>query len=47
MKCRAWRRHGGHIARTATALKLPKTTLADKVRKHGLGAAAGADDPVA
>jgi two-component system C4-dicarboxylate transport response regulator DctD len=41
----ALRRHGGHIARTATALKLPKTTLADKVRKHGLGAAAGADDP--
>lgn len=43
----ALRRHGGHIARTATALKLPKTTLADKVRKHGLGAAAGADDPLA
>ena len=43
----ALRRHGGHIARTATALKLPKTTLADKVRKHGLGAAAGADDPAA
>ena len=43
----ALRRHGGHIARTATALKLPKTTLADKVRKHGLGAAAAADDPAA
>ncbi|MEK8051437.1 sigma-54 dependent transcriptional regulator [Ideonella sp. DXS22W] len=31
-------RQGGNIARSAAALGCPKTTLADKIRKHGLGA---------
>ena len=34
----ALRREGGHLGRSATALRIPKTTLADKVRKHGLQA---------
>ncbi|NDY93286.1 sigma-54-dependent transcriptional regulator [Ideonella livida] len=34
------KRQGGNIARTAKALRIPKTTLADKIRKHGLGAQA-------
>lgn len=38
----ALRRHGGHIGRSAAALQVPKTTLADKVRKHGL-AGTGSD----
>ena len=29
-------RHGGSITRAAQALRVPKTTLADKVRKYGL-----------
>ena len=37
----ALRRHGGHLGRSAQALKVPKTTLADKVRKYGLNAPAG------
>ena len=35
----ALQRHGGNVVQTARALKIPKTTLADKVRKHGLGRA--------
>ena len=30
------RRHGGSLARTAHALKVPKTTMHDKIRKYGL-----------
>ncbi|PXW96277.1 two-component system C4-dicarboxylate transport response regulator DctD [Sphaerotilus hippei] len=30
------RRQQGHVARTAKALNIAKTTLADKIRKHGL-----------
>ncbi|MEK8047612.1 sigma-54-dependent transcriptional regulator [Ideonella margarita] len=30
------RRQGGNIARSAQALRIPKTTLNDKIRKHGL-----------
>jgi two-component system C4-dicarboxylate transport response regulator DctD len=33
----ALERHGGHVGQTAKALRLPKTTLVDKIRKHGLG----------
>ncbi len=33
----ALQRHGGNVAQSALALKVPKTTLADKIRKHGLG----------
>ncbi|HSI51654.1 MAG TPA: sigma-54 dependent transcriptional regulator [Ideonella sp.] len=29
-------RHGGNVARTAQALRVPKTTLNDKIRKYGL-----------
>jgi two-component system C4-dicarboxylate transport response regulator DctD len=36
------KRQGGNIARTAKALRVAKTTLADKVRKYGLGSADGA-----
>jgi len=36
------KRQGGNIARTAKALRIAKTTLADKVRKHGLGHSEGA-----
>jgi DNA-binding NtrC family response regulator len=32
----ALERHGGHVGQTAKALHLPKTTLVDKIRKHGL-----------
>ncbi len=32
------RRQQGHVARTAKALRTAKTTLADKIRKHGLTA---------
>lgn len=32
----ALERHGGHVGQTAKALRLPKTTLVDKIRKHGL-----------
>jgi len=32
----ALRRHGGNIAATARALHVAKTTLNDKIRKHGL-----------
>ncbi|MBQ0931857.1 sigma-54-dependent Fis family transcriptional regulator [Ideonella sp. 4Y16] len=39
----ALRRHGGHLGRSAQALKVPKTTLADKLRKYGLNAQAGSD----
>jgi two-component system C4-dicarboxylate transport response regulator DctD len=34
-------RHDGSIARTAKALRIAKTTLADKVRKYGLQASGG------
>ncbi len=34
----ALQRHGGNIARSALALRTPKTTLADKIRKYGLNA---------
>jgi two-component system C4-dicarboxylate transport response regulator DctD len=33
----ALKRQGGNIARTAKVLRVAKTTLADKVRKYGLG----------
>ena len=36
------KRQSGNIARTAKALRVAKTTLADKVRKYGLGSADGA-----
>ncbi|MFM2329668.1 MAG: hypothetical protein RLZZ494_1771 [Pseudomonadota bacterium] len=36
------KRQGGNIARTAKALRVAKTTLADKVRKYSLGSADGA-----
>ena len=32
----ALRRHGGSLARSAEALGVAKTTLHDKIRKHGL-----------
>jgi DNA-binding NtrC family response regulator len=38
----ALKRQDGNIARTAKALSTPKTTLADKIRKHGLSPAAEA-----
>jgi two-component system C4-dicarboxylate transport response regulator DctD len=34
----ALRQHGGSLARTAEALRVPKTTLHDKIRKYGLSA---------
>ena len=37
----ALQRHGGNIARSAQALRTPKTTLADKIRKYGLNAGDG------
>ncbi|GAB4088563.1 sigma-54-dependent transcriptional regulator [Hydrogenophaga soli] len=33
----ALKRHAGNVVQTARALRVPKTTLADKIRKHGLG----------
>lgn len=33
----ALERHAGHVGQTAKALRVPKTTLVDKIRKHGLG----------
>lgn len=33
----ALQRQGGNVGQTAKALRLPKTTLVDKIRKHGLG----------
>lgn len=33
----ALQRHAGNVVQTAKALRIPKTTLADKIRKHGLG----------
>ncbi|OPF65613.1 MULTISPECIES: sigma-54 dependent transcriptional regulator [Hydrogenophaga] len=33
----ALERHSGNVGQTAKALRLPKTTLVDKIRKHGLG----------
>ena len=32
------RRFGGNLTQTANALKVPKTTLHDKIRKYGLSA---------
>ncbi|MFC3684002.1 sigma-54-dependent transcriptional regulator [Hydrogenophaga luteola] len=32
----ALERHSGNVGQTAKALRLPKTTLVDKIRKHGL-----------
>ena len=32
----ALERHGGNVGQTAKALNVPKTTLVDKIRKHGL-----------
>jgi two-component system C4-dicarboxylate transport response regulator DctD len=29
-------RHGGNVGQTAKAIGVPKTTLVDKIRKHGL-----------
>ncbi|HLO94566.1 MAG TPA: sigma-54 dependent transcriptional regulator, partial [Burkholderiaceae bacterium] len=37
----ALQRHEGNIARSAQALRTPKTTLADKIRKYGLNAGEG------
>jgi len=39
------RRQGGHIARSAQALRIPKTTLSDKIRKYGLLDASAEDQP--
>ena len=33
----ALERHAGNVGQTAKALHIPKTTLVDKIRKHGLG----------
>ncbi|MDO9479126.1 MAG: sigma-54 dependent transcriptional regulator [Hydrogenophaga sp.] len=33
----ALQRHAGHVGQTAKALRIPKTTLVDKIKKHGLG----------
>ena len=33
----ALERHAGNVGQTAKALRIPKTTLVDKIRKHGLG----------
>ncbi len=33
----ALERHVGNVGQTAKALRIPKTTLVDKLRKHGLG----------
>lgn len=33
----ALERHAGNVGQTAKALRIPKTTLVDKLRKHGLG----------
>ncbi len=35
------RRHGGSLARSAEALRIPKTTLHDKIRKYGLQGSEG------
>ena len=35
----ALQRHGGNVVQTAKSLRIAKTTLADKIRKHGLGKA--------
>ena len=32
----ALQRHAGNVGQTAKALSVPKTTLVDKIRKHGL-----------
>ena len=39
----ALQRQGGHIARTAQALRVPKTTLNDKIRKYGLNSEPSAE----
>jgi two-component system C4-dicarboxylate transport response regulator DctD len=39
-------KHHGNVAHSARALRLPKTTLADKVRKYGLAPAAMAEGSV-
>jgi len=39
------RRQGGNIARSAQALRTPKTTLSDKIRKYGLLDADAGDQP--
>jgi len=39
----ALKREGGHLGRSAAALRVPKTTLADKLRKHGLQAGRGSE----
>jgi DNA-binding NtrC family response regulator len=33
----ALQRYAGHVGQTAQALRIPKTTLVDKIKKHGLG----------
>ncbi len=40
----ALQRHQGNVAQTAKALQLAKTTLVDKIKKHGLGKAAQSAD---
>lgn len=40
----ALQRQGGNVGQTAKALRLPKTTLVDKIRKHGLGKPASDTD---
>ncbi|MGQ0708683.1 MAG: sigma-54-dependent transcriptional regulator [Rhodoferax sp.] len=40
----ALQRHQGNVAQTAKALQLAKTTLVDKIKKHGLGKSAQAAD---
>ncbi len=33
----ALQRHAGNVGQTAKALRIAKTTLVDKIKKHGLG----------
>jgi DNA-binding NtrC family response regulator len=39
----ALQRHAGNVVQTAKALRIAKTTLADKIKKHGLGKHSGGD----
>jgi two-component system C4-dicarboxylate transport response regulator DctD len=41
----ALERHAGNVVHTARALRIAKTTLADKIRKHGLGKAEAGSEP--
>ena len=43
----ALQQHQGNVVQTAKALQIAKTTLADKIRKHGLGRQEGPGSPAA